>query len=149
VHSGSREKVLRLSLVSEDDVKKFQRFAQKFTSESNGPKPVAEEPETSMEEYIAQKPTGEQVNDHVLSEDEPNTQRPMVQATTSRETTTQESVIPEAAVPEASHSTPLTLRSHMVWYCCNCGDGPILCSTYTHCPNCHHQKCGYCGIEAL
>ncbi|KAM3067323.1 hypothetical protein ACMFMG_005318 [Clarireedia jacksonii] len=145
VHVESQEEVLRLSLVSEEDVKKFQRFAQKSTSEEepNGPKPIveepepeikaeeheinaeepevnAEEPEINAEEPAAQNSTGEQVNDHVLSEDEANTPRPMVQARTS---------------------------SHQVWFCSSCGDGPMLVANNSHCANCNHQRSVYCVIE--
>jgi serine/threonine protein kinase len=39
--------------------------------------------------------------------------------------------------------------SHQVWYCCQCGDGPIVAANNTHCPKCQIKRCGSCGTECV
>lgn len=35
-----------------------------------------------------------------------------------------------------------------VWYCCSCGDGEV--GTWQPgCPNCGHNRCGYCCVEEV
>ncbi|OAG22157.1 hypothetical protein CC77DRAFT_788296 [Alternaria alternata] len=34
----------------------------------------------------------------------------------------------------------------VVWYCCNCGDGPMGSWGYV-CSCCSHEKCGNCAVE--
>lgn len=35
----------------------------------------------------------------------------------------------------------------LVWYCCQCGDGPNNISLVTGCPMCGHRRCSSCNIE--
>jgi hypothetical protein len=44
---------------------------------------------------------------------------------------------------------PYTLGpSEVVYYCCNCGLGPISWDRTPYCPGCHRKQCGHCRREA-
>lgn len=38
------------------------------------------------------------------------------------------------------------LRGSYLWYCCNCGDGPLDCGLDSGC-FCGHMKCSACAVE--
>ncbi|KAI1322158.1 hypothetical protein F5Y16DRAFT_387305, partial [Xylariaceae sp. FL0255] len=40
------------------------------------------------------------------------------------------------------------MKSH-VWFCCNCGYGPLSMALVAYCDSCQVQRCGYCRIEEV
>lgn len=36
-----------------------------------------------------------------------------------------------------------------VWYCSECGDGPLVAAHNTGCPSCYHTKCGECAEDTI
>lgn len=55
------------------------------------------------------------------------------------------STVGDNAVDHQNNTTPSD--GEVVWYCSDCGDGP-LGSWYSACPMCNHKRCGGCTVQS-